>query len=139
MADAEFAGGADIIFAAAGKSGLGVLDAAAKKGPGFYGIGVDGDQDGTHPGRILTSMMKGVDNAIFDTVKSIKDGAWKPGDHVFGIKEGGLHLSPMKYTKQDVPAEVLQKIDVISKMIADGKIVVPKTDEELQNFKIPKI
>jgi basic membrane protein A len=139
MADAEFSQGVDIIFAAAGKSGLGVLDAAARKGPGFYGIGCDGDQDGTHPGRVLASMMKGVDNAIFDTVKSIKDGSWKPGDHVFGIKEGGLHLSPMKYTKQDVPADVLQKIDVISKMIADGKIIVPKTDEEQQNFKTPKI
>jgi len=139
IANTMFDQRADIIFAAAGKSGLGVLDAANEHGPGFYGIGVDSDQDHIHPGRILTSMMKGVDNAVFDTVKQAKEGQWTPGEHVFGIKEGGIHLSPMKYTKKDVPPDVLSKLDEISKMIADGKIKVPSTEDERQNFQPPKV
>ena len=131
--------GADIIFAAAGKSGLGALDVANEKGPGYYAIGVDADQDGVHPGRVLTSMMKGVDAAVFDTVTDLKAGKWQPGERVYGIKEGGVHLSPMKYTKQDVPADVLTKLDELSKMITDGKIQVPKTAEEKMNFVPPKI
>ncbi len=139
IALAEFRQDADIIFAAAGKSGLGVLDAANERGPGFYGIGVDADQDAVHPGRVLTSMMKGVDSAVYDTVKNLKDGKWTPGERVYGIKEGGVHLSPMTYTKKDVPAEVLAKLDVISKMIADGKIKVPSTDDQMQTFQPPKV
>jgi len=136
---AEFTNGADIIFAAAGKSGLGVLDAANERGPGFYGIGVDADQDAVHPGRVLTSMMKGVDTAVYETVKALKEGRWKAGEQVFGVKEGGVHLSPMKYTKKDVVPDVLKKLDDLSKMISDGKIKVPSTEEEMQNFQPPKI
>jgi basic membrane protein A len=131
--------GADIVFQAAGKSGLGVLDAANEKGAGFYGIGVDADQDDVHPGRVLCSMMKGVDTAVFDTVKQFNEGKWLAGEHVFGIKDGGVHLSPMKNTKKDVPAEVLAKIEQISKTIGDGKFKVPSTADELQNFQPPKI
>lgn len=135
----EFRQGADIIFAAAGKAGLGVLDAANERGPGFYGIGVDSDQDHLHPGRILTSMMKGVDTAVYDTVKDLKAGRWQSGEKVFGIKENGVHLSPMQYTKKDVPPDVLAKIDAISKQIAAGTIRVPSTEAELQNFTPPKV
>jgi len=139
MANTMFDQHADIIFAAAGKSGLGVLDAANERGPGFYGIGVDKDQDGLHQGRILTSVMKGVDPAVYNTVKDLKEGKWAPGEHDFGIKEGGVHLSPMKYTKKDVPADVLTKLDEISKLISDGKIKVPSTEDERQNFQPPKV
>lgn len=138
-AEQEFRDGADIIFHAAGKGGLGVLDAVAEKGAGYYGIGVDKDQDDLHPGRVLTSMMKGVDAAVYNTVKDLKDGKWTPGEHEFGIKEGGIHLSPMKHTKKDVPADVLAKLDEISKQIADGKIKPPTTLDELQTFQSPKI
>lgn len=131
--------GADILFAAAGKGGLGALDAISEKGPGYYGIGVDADQDHIHKGRILTSMMKGVDMAVYTTTRELKAGRWKSGEHVFGVKEGGVHLSPMKYTKQDVPPEVLNKLGMISRAIAEGKIKVPSTPEELQNFVPPQI
>lgn len=129
----------DILFAAAGKSGLGVLKACAEKGPGYYGIGVDADQDHLYQGRILTSMMKGVDAAVYDTIKMVKEGKWQAGERVFGIKEGGIHLSPMTYTKKDVPAPVLAQLDQLSKMIADGKFKVPKTLEEVAAFTPPKI
>jgi basic membrane protein A len=131
--------GADILFAAAGKGGLGALAAISEKGPGYYGIGVDADQDHIHKGRILTSMMKGVDTAVYTTTRELKAGRWKSGEHVFGVKEGGVHLSPMKYTKQDVPPEVLTKLEEISQAIAEGRIKVPSTPEELQNFVPPQI
>lgn len=131
--------GVDIIFAAAGKGGLGVLDAMAEKGTGYYGIGVDMDQDAKNKGRVLTSMMKGVDTGVYDTVKQVKDGKFQPGEQVFGLKEKGVHLSEMKYTKQDVPAEVLAKLEELSKMIVEGKIKVPTTAAELQSFTAPKL
>lgn len=127
----------DIIYAAAGKSGLGILKACADHGEGYYGIGTDADQDSIHPGRVLTSMMKRVDNAVYASVKAMKDGTWKPGELSLGLKEGGVHLSPMTYTKKDVPQDVLSKVDTLSKMIVDGKVVVPKTIEEEQSFNPP--
>jgi len=139
LALAEFADGADIIFHAAGKGGLGALDAAAEKGAGYYGIGVDADQDHIHPGRILTSMMKRVDNAVYDAVRALKEGQWRSGTLILGLKEGGIDLSPMKYTKQDVPPDALDKLAEIKQQIIDGKIKVPTTPEELQNFTPPKI
>jgi basic membrane protein A and related proteins len=139
IAEEQFRQGADIIFAAAGTAGKGVLDAANAKGPGFYAIGVDKDQDDVRPGRVLTSMMKTVDGAVYETVKSVHDGKWSPGERVVGVKEGGVHLSPMKYTKQDVPPDVLAKIDQLSKMIAEGQIKVPTTEDERQSFVPPKL
>jgi basic membrane protein A len=134
-----FRQGADIVMHGAGKSGLGVFQAAKEQGPGYYAIGVDADQDHEAPGRVLTSMMKGVDAAVYDTVKELQEGKWQPGERVYGIKEGGVHLSPMTYTKNDVPPDVLAKIDKISKMIAEGKIKPPSTKEDLLNFQIPKV
>lgn len=139
LALAQFSQGADIIFHAAGGSGRGVIDAAKTKGEGFYAIGVDSDQDHLAPGRVLTSMMKRVDNAVFATCKSVVDGSFKPGDHYFGLRDNGMGLSPMKYTKDIVPAEVLDKINKLKQMIIDGKIVVPKTADEMRKFKPPII
>ena len=138
-AKAEFRDGADIIFHAAGKAGLGVIDAAAEQGAGFYAIGVDRDQDSIRPGAVLTSMMKDVETAVFQTITELVQGRWTPGARVFGIREGGVRLSPMKHTKDKVPAEVLAQIDALSKQIAEGKIKVPSTHEELQTFEPPKI
>ncbi|MEP6755198.1 MAG: BMP family ABC transporter substrate-binding protein [Chthonomonadales bacterium] len=130
---------ADIIFAAAGKSGLGVMDAAAKQPKGCYAIGVDSDQDHIQKGHVLTSMMKGVDAAVFNAVKSMVDGTFKPGEVVLGIKEGGVHLSPMTYTKQDVPPALLKKVDDISTAIGAGKFKVPSTEDEFLKFIIPAV
>lgn len=131
--------GADIIFHAAGKGGLGVLDAAAEAGPGYYGIGVDRDQDGEHPGRVLTSMLKGVDAAVYAAVKDLKEGQWKGGEKILGIKEGGIRLSPMRYTRKDIPAAVLEKLAKIEELIRSGKLIVPRTEEEVQAFTPPLV
>ncbi|MCC6728796.1 MAG: BMP family ABC transporter substrate-binding protein [Chthonomonadales bacterium] len=135
----EYAQGADIVFHATGKAGLGVLDAAAEKGPGYYAIGVDRDQDEEHPGRVLTSVMKGVDTAVFDTVKALAEGRWQRGDHVLGVREGAVRLSPMRYTRKDVPQHVLDALDRLTREVAAGRVAVPKTEEEVQNFVPPKV
>lgn len=139
LAYAQFGQGADIIFHASGSCGLGVISAAKSKGAGYYAIGVDADQDYIAPGRVLTSMMKRVDNAVYSTCESTVAGKFTTGDHVFGLREGGVGLSPLKYTKKDIPPETLAKVETLEKMIVDGKLVPPKTAAELASFKAPEL
>ena len=89
--------GADVIYHAAGASGLGVFQAVKEKN--VYGIGVDSNQDNLYPGIILTSMMKYVDNAVFDIVKSTIDGKFEAKLQVFGIKENGVGTTNFEFTK----------------------------------------
>lgn len=139
QAEQQFGSGADIIYHAAGKAGLGVIEAARDKGKGFYAIGVDQDQDDVAPGRVLTSMVKHLDTAVFDTVKKVQEGKFEAGTHVYDLKEGGVGLSEMKNTKQDVPPAVLAKLDKVTKMVADGQIVPPTTLKDLATFQPPKL
>ena len=138
-ADLEFGSGADIIFAAAGRAGLGVITAAEAKGKGFYAIGVDQDQDDVAKGRVLTSMVKHVDTAVFDTISRVKEGKFAPGSNIYELKQGGVGLSEMKYTKQDVPANVLAQIEKLKQMIVEGKIVPPTKLEDVKGFVPPKL
>lgn len=139
LALTQFSQGAQVVFHASGSCGLGVIDAAKSKGTGFYAIGVDADQDYLAPGRVLTSMMKRVDVTVYDVCRSVVDGHFKAGDQVFGIKEGGIGLSPMKYTKKDVPSETLARVDRLREMIASGKLTPPKTAAELKRFIPPAV
>ena len=134
LAMSQFGRGADIVMHASGSCGLGVIDAAKTRGPGYYAIGVDADQDHIAPGRVLTSMMKRVDNAVYETCRSVKEGTFSPGDHVFGIEEGGIGLSPMKYTKQDIDPKNLEKIAELERLIVEGKLKLPTTEVGLKSF-----
>lgn len=122
-ANVLFGQGADIVYHAAGKAGLGVI--AAAKDQGKYAIGVDSEQDGIAPGHVLTSMIKHVDNAVYQTIKDVKDGKFTSGDKVYDLKSGGVGLSPMTYTKDAIGQANIEKIDKIAKQIADAKIKVP--------------
>ncbi|HEY4001066.1 MAG TPA: BMP family ABC transporter substrate-binding protein [Candidatus Xenobia bacterium] len=144
MADAQYAQGIDIIYAAAGACNQGVIEASKEKGPGFWSIGVDSDEDflGTAdptnpapPGRCLTSMVKHVDLAVFNTIRDLKAGQFHPGKVTFGLKEGGVSLSDMKYTRQDVPPADLTRIEQLKADIIAGKIKVPTSHDELKAFK----
>ena len=86
-----YAQGADILFQVAGRSGEGVLDAAAETGN--LAIGVDSNQDDLYPGSVLVSAMKRVDNAVFSFVQSIVDGTYAPGVTNVGMAEGFAGLS----------------------------------------------
>jgi basic membrane protein A and related proteins len=129
---------ADILYQAAGNTGTGVIKAVADKGAGFYAIGVDKDQDGEAPGRVLTSMVKGVDVAVVNVCKSVADGTFKSGTVNLGLKENGVGMSEMKYTKKDVPPATLQKVEALKKAIIEGKIKPPATAAELASFQPPK-
>ena len=114
--------GADIIYHAAGASGLGVFQAVKEKN--IYGIGVDSDQDGLYPGTILTSMLKYVDNATFDVIKAAVDGKFEAKLQTFGIKENGVGTTNFEFTKDKIGEENLKKLEQIKQDIKDGKIVV---------------
>jgi basic membrane protein A and related proteins len=114
---------ADIVYQVAGGTGTGVFDAAEQEN--HYAIGVDSDQDGLKPGFILTSMIKRTDNAIYDMIGKLVKGELKGGTTLeYGLKEDGVGLSPMTYTKNEIPAEFLTKIDEIKAKIISGDIQV---------------
>ncbi len=139
QADQQFGAGADIVYQAAGKAGLGVIEAARARGKGFYAIGVDQDQDHIAPGFVLTSMVKHLDTAVSDTVQRVAAGKFTPGTSVYGLKENGVGLSDMKYTKDVVPADVLAKLNKVRQMIISGEIVAPANLKEYAAFQPPKI
>src|SRR5919109_3429955 len=91
LARSQFDRGADVVYAAAGATGLGVLQAA--KDRGRLAIGVDSNQNHIHPGSILTSMVKRVDLAVFESFKTAKDGTWKAGVRNLGVAEGAVGYS----------------------------------------------
>jgi basic membrane protein A len=123
MAKAMFEDGADIIYQVAGGTGIGIIQAA--KESGHYAIGVDGDQDGLAPGNVLTSMIKRTDVAVENVVKSYAKGDKLGGKTVaFGLKEDGVGLSEMKYTRSMIPAAYLQKVDQAKADIISGKVKV---------------
>lgn len=129
--------GADIVYHASGKCGIGVINAAAERGK--YAIGVDSDQDDLAPGHVLTSMIKRVDNAVFLASKMVKEGKFKAGTQEWGIREGGVGLSEMKHTKDKIPQDVLNKVKTAEELIKKGNFAVPKTREEVASFTAPQL
>ncbi len=125
-AELLYGSGADIVYHAAGKAGLGVISAAKDKN--LWAIGVDSDQDGVEPGHVLTSMIKHVDEGVFQTVKDFKDGKFTPGAVVYDLKSGGVGTSDFKYTKDVIGAENLQKLDAVKARIVNGEIKVPNDE-----------
>jgi basic membrane protein A len=119
----QIARGSNVIFQVAGGCGLGALNAAGERDR--WGIGVDADQSslGSH---ILTSAQKGVDAAVFLSVKAIQDGTWEGGTNAtFGLKEEGVGLGTVS---PDVPQEELDQVDEVEQQIADGEITgIPTT------------
>ncbi|AXS42402.1 BMP family ABC transporter substrate-binding protein [Breoghania sp. L-A4] len=88
LALSQIGRGADVIIQAAGGTGIGVLQAAADKG--VLGIGTDSNQNGLHPGQVLTSIRKRVDNAVYSSFQSAVAGDFKPGVRVLGVADGGM-------------------------------------------------
>ncbi len=127
-----FGQGADVVYSAAGRCGLGVIEAAKEENK--YAIGVDSDQDYLAEGRVLTSMIKRVDESVFQTIRDLKDGKFDVGTKVYDLKANGVGLSEMKFTKDAIGAEKLAKVEEISKKIASGEIKVPATADELTAY-----
>lgn len=123
LAMAQYDGGADIIFAAAGASGLGVFDAAEEKK--LFAIGVDANQDWTKPGLILTSMLKRVDEAVYSTIEEGKAGKFAGGIKRFGLANKGVDYSVDEFNAKILAESVRKRTDELKMDIIAGKIVVP--------------
>src|SRR5271170_1271712 len=122
LAKSQIGRGADVVYAAAGATGQGVLKAAADAGK--LGIGVDSNQNGLFPGKILTSMLKHVDVATYKSFMDAKNGTWKPGVLVLGLKDGGVDYAVDDNNKAILSAEVRAKADQAKADIISGKIQV---------------
>jgi len=128
--------GAKVIFHAAGTDGLGVIQAvkeARAAGRSVYAIGVDSDQAHVAPEAVLTSMVKRVDLAIYETARALWAGQFTAGDAAWGLREGGVTLAPIRL---DIPdrEEVLARIEQLRRDVIEGRIRVPATDTELASF-----
>ncbi|PYN27563.1 MAG: BMP family ABC transporter substrate-binding protein [Candidatus Rokuibacteriota bacterium] len=122
LARSQFDRGADIIYAAAGATGLGVLQAAKDKGR--LAIGVDSNQNHIHPGSVLTSMIKRVDLAVFETFKAAKDGTWRAGVRSLGVAEGGVSFSLDQHNRGLITPEMEKRLQQARADIVAGKIKV---------------
>ena len=122
LARSQFDRGADIIFAAAGTTGLGVLQAAADAGK--LSIGVDSNQNHLHPGSVLTSMIKRVDNAVYLAFKSARDGNWKPGTQILGLAEDGIGYAVDNNNAALITPEMTAKAEAAKADIIAGRIKV---------------
>ncbi len=122
MARSQYARGVDVIFSAAGPSGLGVIQAA--KDNGKLAIGVDSNQNHVAPGSVLTSMMKRVDLVVYQAMKEAKEGNWKPGHRVMGLKEGGVDFALDENNAALITDEMQAKLKEAKNKIIAGEIVV---------------
>jgi basic membrane protein A len=122
LAKAQFDRGVDIVYHAAAGTGLGVLQAAADAGR--FGIGNEFNQNGLHPGRILTSMIRRADVATYNTFKTAAEGTWRPGVLSLGLAERGIGWMLDRNNAGLVSAKTREVMERIKTSIASGKIRV---------------
>lgn len=122
LAQSQYGRGADIIFVAAGASNNGAFNAAedSKK----FAIGVDSNQNWIKPGLILTSMLKRVDTAVYQTIEESSKGQFKAGTHIFGLQNSGIDWALDEHNKKLFTDEEIKKIDALKGDIVKGKIKV---------------
>lgn len=122
LTKAQVAQGADVVYHAAGGTGFGVLQAAADSG--ILGIGVDSNQNHLHPGKVLTSMMKRVDNAIYNALKDAHDGNFSYGFSVMGVANEGVGYALDDNNASLVSADMQAAVDAAAAKISSGEIMV---------------
>jgi len=132
---AQIGKGADVIFTAAGNSGLGAFDAVEQAGKEngratHFVIGVDSNQNMVKPGYVLTSMVKRVDNAVYSIVDDVVHQRFQAGFHVYGLDKDGVGYSMDQFNKDLITADEIQKVEEAKKKIIAGEIKV--TDAMLQ-------
>ena len=123
LALSQYQSGVNIIFHASGSTGLGVFEAARQMGK--LAIGVDADQYAEAPGHVLTSMVKGVDEAVFDQIRRAKAGTFKGGIFEYGLAEHGVGYVYDEHNKALIPDSVHARLEQIERDIIAGKIEVP--------------
>ncbi|MBX3499414.1 MAG: BMP family ABC transporter substrate-binding protein [Alphaproteobacteria bacterium] len=122
LAKGQFDRGVDVIYAAAGGTGIGVLQAAKDRDK--LAIGVDSNQNHLHPGTMLTSMVKRVDLVAYQSFQAARGGAWKPGLQVLGLKEGGVDWALDQHNDMLVTPPMRRQMDTVKAGIISGSIKV---------------
>ena len=121
LTKSQISQGADVVYAAAGGTGVGVLQAAADGN--ILSIGVDSNQNYLHPGQVLTSMLKRVDNAVYDVFKNGVDG-FQPGVMTMGLDNDGVGYALDEYNASLISDEMKAAVDEARQKIIDGEINV---------------
>jgi basic membrane protein A len=136
LARTQIEKGADIIFTAAGNSGLGAFDAVEQYGKDDHGrarafvIGVDSNQNWVKPGYVLTSMVKRVDNAVYQIVRDRVEHRAVGGIHVYGLDNDGVGYAADQYNKDLLPPATIQALDDAKRKIISGQIKVTNAMEK---------
>lgn len=121
--------GADVIYQAAGGTGIGVINACDEEG--IWAIGVDTDQSSLAPDHVITSAMKRVDVASQDIAKAVKDDAFTAGVHTYDLSNGGVDLAP---TRDHIPEDVLKVVEDAKAAIIAGEKTVPTSAADCPDF-----
>ncbi len=122
LAKSQFDRGVDVVYAAAGSTGIGVLQAA--KDNGKFAIGVDSNQNHLQPGTMLTSMLKRVDVAAYETFKSAMDGTFEPGIKVLGLADNGVGWALDEHNEKLISADMKAAVEKASAAIIAGDLKV---------------
>jgi basic membrane protein A len=122
LAIAQIGKGADVIFTAAGNSGLGAFDAVEQQDK--FVIGVDSDQNWVKPGHVLTSMVKRIDNAVYQIVKDRVSGQFTAGVHVYGLENDGVGYAVDQYNEKLITPDMTQRVEEAKQKIINGQIQV---------------
>ncbi len=124
LAKSQFGRGADVVFHAAGATGIGVMQAAADAG--LLSIGCDSNQDYLHPGSVLTSAVKRVDVAVDTVFTDARNGTWKAGSKVLGLAENGVDYSLDEFNRKLITPEMERRLNQAKADIIAGRISVPE-------------
>jgi basic membrane protein A len=122
LAQSQFDRGADVVYAAAGGTGLGVLQAAADTGK--FSIGVDSNQNYLHPGSVLTSMLKRVDVAVYNAFKDAQEGDLETGVKNLGLAEEGVGYALDEHNRELITPDMEAKLEDAKAKIISGEIEV---------------
>lgn len=133
LALAQYNKGADIIIAAAGASGLGVLEAA--KETDKYIIWVDSNGNGLIPGQVLTSIIKGVELSVFQMIENVVSETFTGGLKNYGLKEGGIEYIVDKDNKTLLSEDIVKKVEEFKEKIIAEEIVVPHLRSQTKSVK----
>ncbi len=125
LALSQYQQGVNVIFHASGSTGLGVFEAARQTGK--LAIGVDADQYNEAPGYVLTSMVKGVDNAVFDAIRRVKEKRFAGGVYQYGLAENGVGYVYDVHNQKMIPAGIRARLEGLRQEIISGRITVPST------------
>lgn len=125
LALSQYQQGVNIIYHASGSTGLGVFEAA--RSMDRLAIGVDADQYAEAPGRVLTSMVKRVDESVFDAIQRVKDGTFQGGIYQFGLAENGVGYVYDENNRALIPDSVRARLEQLRDEIIAGRIRVPST------------